>query len=309
MGSYTITAELAGFRRLVRSGVVLQLGQVITLDLELDVGGPTESVIVSAEAPLLQTANAEVSDIIENREVVQLPLNGRNFLSLAQLSDAVVIPPGGTRGDALQQAGPLPNVGGQRSGHNIYLLDGVKVTDELFNNLVINPSVDSIQEFKIQKSQYPAEFGGKASALINVATRAGTNALHGSLFEFARHDALDSHNYFDRRDQPVPPLRQHQFGGTAGGPIVRTRTFFFGSFEGQRARRSLTRTFSVPPASMRAGDFSGAAPICDPLSIDPATASVRRLRETGSPPDASIRWRPRSSSTYRCLRPPRRCRT
>jgi hypothetical protein len=271
VGSYTITAELAGFRRLVRSGVVLQLGQVITLDLELDVGGPNESVIVSADAPLLQRANAEVSDIIENREVVQLPLNGRNFLSLAQLSDAVVIPPGGTRGDALQQAGPLPNVGGQRSGHNIYLLDGVKVTDELFNNLVINPSVDSIQEFKIQKSQYPAEFGGKASALINVATRAGTNALHGSLFEFARHDALDSHNYFDRRDQPVPPLRQHQFGGTAGGPIVRTRTFFFGSFEGQRARRSLTRTFSVPPASMRAGDFSGAAPICDPLSIDPAT--------------------------------------
>ena len=105
-------------------------------------------------APLLQAANAEISDVIENREVVQLPLNGRNFLALAQLSDAVVLPPGGTRGDALQQAGPLPNVGGQRSGHNIYLLDGVKVTDELFNNLVINPSVDSIQEFKIQKSQY-----------------------------------------------------------------------------------------------------------------------------------------------------------
>ena len=105
VGSYTITVELAGFRRLVRSGVTLQLGQTITLDLELDVGGPTESVVVSAEIPLLQTTSAEVSDIIENREVVQLPLNGRNFLSLAQLSDAVVIPPGGTRGDALQQAG------------------------------------------------------------------------------------------------------------------------------------------------------------------------------------------------------------
>ena len=135
---------------------------------------------------------------------MQLPLNGRNFLALAQLSDGVVLPPGGTRGDALQQAGPLPNVGGQRSGHNIYLLDGVKVTDELFNNLVINPSVDSIQEFKIQKSQYPAEFGGKASALINVATRAGTNAFRGSLFEFLRHDMFDAHNYFDPRDRPVP---------------------------------------------------------------------------------------------------------
>ena len=104
-----------------------------------------------------------------------------------------------------------------------------------------------------------------------MATRAGTNALHGSLFDFVRHDALDAHNYFDRRDRPVPPLRQNQFGGTAGGPIVRTRTFYFGSFEGQRGRRSLTRTFSVPPSSMRSGDFSGAAPICDPLAIDPAT--------------------------------------
>ena len=137
--------------------------------------------------------------MIENHQVVQFPLNGRNFLALAQLSAAVVLPPGGTRGDALQQAGPLPNVGGQRSGHNIYLLDGAKVTDELFNNLVINPSVDSIQEFKIQKSMYPAEFGGKASALINVATKAGGNQFHGSAFEFHRNDALDAHNYFDVR--------------------------------------------------------------------------------------------------------------
>ena len=133
---------------------------------------------------------------------MQLPLNGRHFMSLAQLSDAVVMPPGGTRGEALQQAGPLPNVGGQRSGHNIYLLDGTKVTDELFNNLVINPSIDSIEEFKIQKSMYPAEFGGKASALINVATNAGSNTFHGSLFEFHRDDAFDAANYFQPAGQP-----------------------------------------------------------------------------------------------------------
>ncbi|HEU4693021.1 MAG TPA: hypothetical protein VFS23_31880, partial [Vicinamibacterales bacterium] len=174
--------------------------------------------------------------------------------------------PGGTRGEALQQAGPLPNVGGQRSGHNIYLLDGVKVTDELFNNLVINPSVDSIQEFKIQKSQYAAEFGGKASALINVATRAGANAFRGSLFEFFRHDTFDSHNYFDPKDQPVPPLRQNQFGGTLGGPLARDRSFFFFSYEGQRSNRALTRTFTVPTAAVRGGNFSGAS-ICDPLTI------------------------------------------
>ena len=185
---------------------------------------------------------AEISDVIENREVVQIPLNGRNFLALAQLSDAVVMPPGGTRGEALQQAGPMPNVGGQRSGHNIYLLDGTKVTDELFNNLVINPSVDSIEEFRIQKSMYPAEFGGKASALINVATKAGSNQFHGSLFEFHRNDAFDAPNYFHPEGEPRPPLRQNQFGGALGGRLVENRTFFFGSYEGQRMRRSLTRT-------------------------------------------------------------------
>src|SRR5262249_48378234 len=153
-----------------------------------------------------------------NREVVQLPINGRNLMALAQLSDAVVIPPGGTRGESLQQAGPLPNVGGQRSGHNIYLLDGAKVTDELFNNLVINPSIDSVDEFKIQKSMSPAEFGGKASALINVATKAGANVFHGSLFEFGRNDRFDAPNYFTPPGQGVPKLNQNQFGGALGGP-------------------------------------------------------------------------------------------
>jgi hypothetical protein len=217
-GTYTLTADLTGFRRIIRSGLMLRLGQTLAIDFQLEPGGVSEEVVVTGDPPLLRT-NAEISDVIENRQVVEIPLNGRNFLTLAQLSDGVVLPPGGTRGDALQQAGPLPNVGGQRSGHNIYLLDGFKVTDELFNNLVINPSVDSIQEFKIQKSQYPAEFGGKASALINVATRTGTNAFHANAFEFGRHDRFDAHNYFAPRDQPVPPLHQNQFGGTVGGPV------------------------------------------------------------------------------------------
>jgi Carboxypeptidase regulatory-like domain len=167
IGTWTIEARLTGLAPQRRT-IVVEVGRTFTLDFALGVQGLSEQVDVQRTLPLLQITSAEISDLIENREVVQLPLNGRNFLGLAQLSDAVVIPPGGTRGEALQQAGPLPNVGGQRSGYNIYLLDGTKVTDELFNNLVINPSVDSIQEFKIQKSMYPAEFGGKASALINV---------------------------------------------------------------------------------------------------------------------------------------------
>ena len=273
IGEWTVAAELPGFRRVVQTGIFLDLGRTIDLAFQLDLGQLTEEVTVTAEAPLIQATTAEISDVIDTREVEQIPLNGRQFLQLAQLSDAVVIPPGGTRGAALQQAGPLPNVGGQRAGHNIYLLDGVKVTDELFNNLVINPSVDSIQEFRIQKSMYPPEFGGKASALINVATRAGTNLIHGSAFGFVRDERFDAHNYFDPRDEPVPPLDQGQFGGSLGGPLVRDRTFAFVSYEGQRTTRSLTKTFSVPSDAVRGGNFAGHAPICDPLTRDPVTGA------------------------------------
>ena len=267
VGMYVITVDLSGFRRVIRSGVVVQLGQTLTLDFALDVGGPTEEVRVIAETRLLQTGNAEISDVIENQQVVQLPLNGRNFLALAQLSDAVVIPPGGTRGEALQQAGPLPNVGGQRSGHNIYMLDGVKVTDELFNNLVINPSVDSIEEFKIQKSQYPAEFGGKASALINVATRAGTNAMRGTPVRVlpARHA---------RRPQLLRP--EGPAGSAAQAESIRRRAWGTGC-PGSELLLFQLRGTALPPlvdANVLCPDGSGARraisparPICDPSTI------------------------------------------
>ena len=274
VGRWDLVASLDGAFTAGRLTVTLEVGRTLEVEFALAVRGLAESVQVTADALLLQTTTAEISDVIENREVVQLPINGRSLLSLAQLSDAVVIPPGGTRGEALQQAGPLPNVGGQRSGHNIYLLDGAKVTDELFNNLVINPSVDSVEEFKIQKSMYAAEFGGKASALINVVTRAGANTVRGSVFEFHRDDAFDAPNYFQPAGQGPPPLRQDQFGGTLGGPLVRNRAFVFGSFEGLRMRRSLTRTFSVPSAAVRAGDFNGLGPVCDPLTIPAAGACV-----------------------------------
>ena len=272
-GMWEVTAELPGFQRVTQTEITLELGRSLLLEFTLSIGSVSEEVTVETSAPLLQVNSAEISDVIETREVEQIPLNGRQFLQLAQLSDAVVIPPGGTRGGALQQAGPLPNVGGQRAGHNIYMLDGFKVTDELFNNLVINPSIDSIQEFKIQKSMYPPEFGGKASALINVATKAGSNRFHGSLFEFVRDDRFDARNFFDNAREPVPPLDQHQFGGSLGGRLVEDRTFFFVSYERQRTRRSITKTFSVPDAASRAGDFSGVGPICDPGTPSAATGA------------------------------------
>src|SRR5262245_12164767 len=246
VGEYTVTAALAGFKQFTERGLVLNVGQRVELSMMLEIGELTDTVTVNADAPLLRTSNAEVAEVIDNQQVEELPLNGRQFIQLAQLTDGVTIPPGGTRGAALGQAGPLPNVYGQRGGHNIYLIDGVKVTDEYFNNLVVSPSVDAIQAFKIQKTMYPAEFGGKASALMNVVTKSGGNAFHGSALEFVRNDRFDAHNYFDDRSKPVPGLNQNQFGFNIGGPLRKDRTFFFFSYEGQRIRKALTQTFSVP---------------------------------------------------------------
>jgi hypothetical protein len=265
-GEYGITATLSGFRPFAITGLRLQVGQKVELPVTLQIGQLSDAVTVSAEAPLLRTANAEIAEVIDTRQLTQMPLNGRQFMQLAQLTDGITIPPDGTRGAALGQAGPMPTVYGQRGGHNIYLLDGVKVTDEYFNNLVISPSVDAIQEFKIQKTMYPAEFGGKASALINVVTRSGGNAFHGSALAFMRHERFDAPNYFDDPTKPIPPLRQQTFGVNAGGPVTRDRTFFFASYEGRRLRQAQTQTFSVPTQALRQGDFTGLASLCDPLT-------------------------------------------
>lgn len=278
VGEYTLAVSSNGFKQLTKTGIELRIGQVISLEIGLEAGDISviETVTVMGNEQLLQTTTAEVSEVVDRQRVSELPLNGRQFIQLALLSEGVVKPPGGTRGGALQQAGDLVNVAGQRSGHNIYLLDGVKVTDEYFNNLVISPSVDSIQEFKIQKTSYAAEFGGKASALVNVATKSGAKDFHGNIFEFLRNEKFDAKNFFDDPAKPIPPFKQNQFGGTLGGPIVvpgiferRDRLFFFGSYEGQRIRQSRTQTFSVPTAAMRTGDLSAFSDqIFDPLTTD-----------------------------------------
>src|SRR6185503_4410781 len=206
--------------------------------------------------------------VIANPLIINLPLNGRRFSDLLLLSDNLVAEPRGTRGAALGQTGPTVAVAGQRGGHNMYFLDGVSVTDQYFNNLTVSPSIDSIQEFNIQKSIYAAEYGGKASATISAATKSGGNFFHGSAYEFFRNSALDARNFFNGAVKPA--LRQNQFGGTLGGPIQRDQTFFFLSAEALRERRALTRTFSLPGPQGRDGDFSGLPVIYDPLATDAA---------------------------------------
>ncbi|PWT99866.1 MAG: hypothetical protein C5B51_26305 [Terriglobia bacterium] len=266
VGVYALTAVAENFKQSTVPRLEIHAGARLRHEFILEVGDSTQVLTVEADPGGVQLDSAGIQDVLDHQQALNLPVRSREFLDLVMLSAGVVRPPGGTRGDAMQQAGSLVNVLGQRSGHNLYLLDGVTVTDEHFNNLVISPSIDATQEINIQKTSYAPEFGGKSGAVINVISRSGTNSFHGSLFEFVRNDIFDARNYFDSAAGGISPFRQNQFGGSLGGPAVRNRTFFFLSYEGQRIRKSLTQTFSAPTAAMRVGNFSGVPAIYDPLN-------------------------------------------
>ena len=267
VGDYSLSVTATDFRPSTLPRLDIHAGDRLRSDFTLLLGDRSELVTVHVESGQLQMESAEIRDVIVRQQVTDLPMKSRQFLDLAMLNPGVVRPPGGTRGDAMQQGGTLVNVLGQRSGHNLYLLDGVAITDEHFNNMVISPSIDAIEEFNIEKTSYAPEFGGKSGAVINVVTRSGSNSLHGSLFEFVRNDVFDAKNFFDSAGAPTPPFRQNQYGGTVGGPARKNKTFFFLSYEGQRIRKSLTQTFSVPTVAMRNGNFSGLPVIYDPTSV------------------------------------------
>src|SRR5215467_868766 len=284
-GDYSLRAEFSGFKSQVRDGITLQVGQRSQVDLSLEVGAIDEKVTVTEDLSLMRTANAEISEVISNQRLADLPLNGRQFVQLTLLSDNVYLTPVGTRGAALAQTGRQVVIAGQRVGHNLYTLDGVSITDQYFNNLVISPSMEALQEFKIEKSIYSAEFGGKASANVNAVTKAGSNNFHGTVLEFLRNDVFDTRNYFDPRDKAKPPLRLNQFGGSLGGPISKNRLFFFTNYEGSVERRGLTRTFSLPSLKVRGGDFSGLPTIYDPLKFDSVTGRRFSFEGNKIPPE------------------------
>src|SRR5262245_11580774 len=243
-------------------GLVLELDQKAKIDAALEVGQITE--IVSSEddagAPLTRTETAEAGTVIQNKRIVDLPLNGRLFLQLAQLTPGVVVnAPGGFGQQLAGVSGPRITVAGARESDNYFTVDGVVFTAPFYNTLSAPLSVDAIQEFKVQSNLYSAESGRLGGAQINIAIKTGGNDLHGSAYGFLRNQVLDARNFFDRTK---PEFRQNQFGGTVGGPVVKNKVFFFGNYEGLRLAKALTRTFTVPTASMRSGQFTTA--ITDP---------------------------------------------
>ncbi len=258
IGEYTLAVSAPGFKLAVQEHVALHVGDHIRQNFEMALGETSETVTVEGGSSILQVQSAEIKDVIHNQQVVDLPLKGREFLELTLLGEGVVSPPGGTRGDALQQTGKLINVMGNRTGHNLFLVDGVNVTDEYFNNVVLSPSTDAISEFNMLKTNYNAEFGGKSGAVVNVITKSGSNAFHGSVYEFLRNDIFDARNFF-ATPNVATPFRENQFGGTFGGPILRDKTFFFVNYEGQRTRNSLSEAFNVPTIAERTGNLAGLA--------------------------------------------------
>jgi hypothetical protein len=254
-GGYSVTVGATGFKQVSQENVVLHAGEQLALSFSMVIGERTETVVVAEGPGGLQTESAQIKDVIENPQVVGLPVKDREFLELALLGPGVVNPPGGTRGDSLQQTGKLINILGQRTGHNLFLVDGVSVTDEYFNNVVLNPSPDVTEEFNISKTDYDAEFGGKSGGVINVITRSGTNTFHGSVYEFLRNNVFDARNFFAPPNQPTP-FRENQFGAAVGGPIARNKTFFFLNYDGQRIVDSVSQLFSVPTAAQRSGVFT-----------------------------------------------------
>jgi hypothetical protein len=286
-GSYRITVSAPGFKQYVSTGLVLQVNQSARVDVQVAVGEVTESIEVTAATLVLETESAARGAVIDQMKIVELPLNGRDYNQLALLSPGVLAPT-----PRLQSVGfkGVFNVNGNRAFNNAFQLDGVDNTSysNSFRGLnvqIVQPSIEALQEFKIQTNAYSAEFGRSSGALINAVIRSGGNELHGSAYEFHRNDNLDAANFFANRAGLDKPFRlRNQFGGAIGGPIVKDRTFFFGDYEGLRDRAGTVRFSSVPQPMWRQGMF--ATPIHNPFNPTD-TGQDFRIPATGQCNDGS----------------------
>jgi hypothetical protein len=270
-GNYRLTAVLPGFTTGIREGIVLQVSQRVSVDFEMRIGALTETVLVTEAAPLVDSETSSVGNVIENRRVVELPLNGREFQQLTLLvPGAMPANPG-----SVEQAYGAVSVAGTRETSTAFTLDGMDIVDGLVPRPSFKPSVEIIQEFKVMTSTYAAELGRTAGGQVIVTTKSGSNAFHGSVFHFLRNSVFDAKNFFDPPDQPIPGYKRNNFGATLGGPVVPNRTFFFVAYEGLRTRQAQTRTASVPSLAMVAGDFSElSTAIRDPFTGEPFPGNV-----------------------------------
>src|SRR5712692_5080297 len=248
LGPQEVKAEKTGFKAVVRTGVNLEVGQEATVNLRLEVGEVIQQIIVSEEAPVVNTATTSVSGVVGEREVKDLPLNGRSFDNLIALNPGAILY-GLKSANTSTSNGNTFAVAGRRPMDNIILLNGIEYMGS--SQLAITPGgvsgdllgIDAVREFNVMTDTYSAEYGKRAGAQVSVVTQSGTNALHGSIFEFLRNSALDARNVFDQAS--VPPFRRNQFGGALGGPLKKDRLFLFGNYEGFRQSLAISNVSVV----------------------------------------------------------------
>lgn len=299
LGDYTITVKAAGFRTVERTGLNLQVDQKARVDVTLAVGDVAETVSVVEAASVVKADSSEFGDVIQKRQVQELPLNGRNYVQLVHLQPGVTT---GQQGGNIEGAGAFVprgtgsfNAVGQRSQNNNFLVDGIDNNESWINSTVLQPSVEATQEFKVYIANPPAEFGRSSGGIVNVQIRAGTNEFHGSVYDYLRNSSLDARDFFQRRtassSRRIPAFRQNQYGVTFGGPIKKNSWFIFGDYQALRQGRGLNAVSVVPTAAQKAGNF-GTTAIYDPLTNQPDPASpglfVRTLFPNNQIPESRV---------------------
>ncbi len=254
-GTYSIDVTATGFQQLNRTGITLSVGQTVGVDLTLTVGSQ-QTVTVNADAPILQSQTSDIQTTIPGHIIVAMPLNTRNFIQLTTLAPGVALPPGTL----------LPRINGGRPRTNEYLYDGISALQPEPGQVAYFPILDSIAEFTVQSNNVAAEFGRFNGGVVNVATRSGSNAIHGSIFEYFRNEALNARNYFAPPTQPKPLYRRNLYGASLGAPILRDRLFFFGDYQGVRQNIGVTRISTIPTLNERKGIFTGVSHIYNPAT-------------------------------------------
>jgi hypothetical protein len=254
VGRYSVTAKAAGLQTTTVNNVVLEVSRVVQEDFHLAVAAATESVEIVATAPVINTANTAVGTTVDQRTVQEIPLNGRHFVDLGLLTAGTVAPPASSYlGAPLRGQGSFAIISaGNREDATNFMINGINLNDMAQNQITFQPSINTVQEFNLDNSTYSAQYGRNSGAIVNIATRSGTNAYHGEAFDYLRNNYFDARNYFNRVGQPQSPFIRNNFGADAGGPIRHDKTFFFVSYEGNRQRQGLTLAQPVLTDGQRA---------------------------------------------------------
>ena len=286
IGVYKLEVSAAGFQKFVLTGLKLEVATAVAQNMQLTVGAATETVEIVADAPLIDTVTTGLGQVINDKTVQEIPLNGRHFTDLSLLTPGTVTPPAnGFLSAPLRGQGSFGiNTAGQREDTTNWLVNGINLNDPVQNQITFQPPIDTLAEYKIDNSSFPAEYGRNSGAIVNLATRSGTSEYHGELFEFFRNNVLDARNFFNTSAQgPQAPYKKNEFGADFGGPIIKNKVFFFLAYEGVRQHQNLTASTTVPSQNQRTGVTSPA--VTSLLALVPAANFHQSTDASAAPAD------------------------